>query len=173
MSSPAVGVSKRDILIFPFKWKGTLVGWSMFTVFMVTLLTYLLPQVYPASTNVVIERNRAPTLRSTYTPDGLESIEAMNNEVAIIRSRAVMAAVVEDLEDMVTRDPHLQRHLVPVQGDGDDFTFLTHAQPARTDGELPSIRRSPLLGEHNVRNALAAIAARLVVGALLGRLRLG
>ena len=98
MSAPAVGISKRDILIFLFKWKRTLLGWSLFTVFMVTLLTYLVPQVFPATTNVVVERNRSPTLRSTYTPDGLESIEAMNNEIAIVRSRAVMSAVVDELK---------------------------------------------------------------------------
>ena len=66
-----------------------------------------------------------------------------------LQAVGVMAAVVEDLEDMVARDPHLQRHLVPVSDPRDDFTFLTHAQPARVDGKLPSIRRSPFWGEHN------------------------
>ena len=59
-----------------------------------------------------------------------------------LQGAGVMAAVVEDLEDMVTRDPHLRAHLVPVSGPADDFTFLTHAQPARVDGQLPPIRRS-------------------------------
>ena len=67
-----------------------------------------------------------------------------------LQAAGVMAAVVEDLEDMVTRDPHLQRHLVPVSDPRDDFTFLTHAQPARVDGELASIKRSPFWAEHNV-----------------------
>lgn len=66
-----------------------------------------------------------------------------------LQAAGVMAAVVEDLEDMVTRDPHLQRHLVPVKAEPDDFTFLTHAQPARIDGTLPPITRSPLWGHHN------------------------
>lgn len=67
----------------------------------------------------------------------------------VLQAAGVMAAVVEDLEDMVTRDPHLQRHLVPASGAGDDFTFLTHAQPARVDGELAPVQRSPLWGQHN------------------------
>jgi crotonobetainyl-CoA:carnitine CoA-transferase CaiB-like acyl-CoA transferase len=67
-----------------------------------------------------------------------------------LQAAGVMAAVVEDLEDMVTRDPHLQRHLVPVSGESDDFTFLTHAEPAWVDGTVPELRRSPLFGEHNV-----------------------
>jgi crotonobetainyl-CoA:carnitine CoA-transferase CaiB-like acyl-CoA transferase len=66
-----------------------------------------------------------------------------------LQAAGVMAAVVEDLEDMVTRDPHLQRHLVPISDPRDDFTFLTHAQPARVDGTLAPIRRSPYWAEHN------------------------
>jgi len=66
-----------------------------------------------------------------------------------LQAAGVMAAVVEDLEDMVTRDPHLQRHLVPISDPRDDFTFLTHAQPARVDGVLAPIKRSPYWAEHN------------------------
>ena len=66
----------------------------------------------------------------------------------MLQAAGVMAAVVEDLEDMVTRDPHLQRHLVAVQG-GEDFTFLTHRQPASVDGGYAPVTRSPLWGQHN------------------------
>ena len=65
-----------------------------------------------------------------------------------LQAARVMAAVVEDLEDMVTRDPHLQRHLVEVPG-GDDYTFLTHRQPASVDGGYAPVTRSPLWGQHN------------------------
>ena len=67
-----------------------------------------------------------------------------------LQAAGVMAAVVEDLADMVDRDPHMQRHLVPTKRDDEQYTFLTHAQPAWIDGQVPSIRRAPQLGEHNL-----------------------
>ena len=68
----------------------------------------------------------------------------------VLQAAGVMAAVVEDLEDMVTRDHHLQRHLIPISDPRDDFTFLTHAQPARVDGALAPVRRSPFWAEHTI-----------------------
>ncbi len=69
-----------------------------------------------------------------------------------LQSRGLMAAVVEDLEDMVVRDPWLsQNHLVPVASQDADLVFRTHAQPLRMDGRLPSLRRAPRFGEHSER----------------------
>ena len=61
----------------------------------------------------------------------------------------VPAAVVEDLRDVVTRDPHLStRHLVPLRRPDDEVTFLTHAEPAQIDGRLSEMARAPAMGEH-------------------------
>jgi len=62
----------------------------------------------------------------------------------------VPAAVVEDLEDMLTRDPWLQgEHILPLQRPGEELVFRVHAQPARIDGETAPLRPPPLFGEHN------------------------
>ncbi len=73
-----------------------------------------------------------------------------------LQAAGVTAGVVEDLEDMVTRDPHLSPeadlpaggHLEPVAREGGP-TFLTHRQPIRLDGAAPPLRVSPRMGEHN------------------------
>jgi benzylsuccinate CoA-transferase BbsF subunit len=65
-----------------------------------------------------------------------------------LQHAGVMAAVVEDLEDMCVRDPWLSsRHLVSVAAD-EGLSFRTHAQPLWIDGRQPSMRRAPRFGEH-------------------------
>ncbi|MQA00800.1 MAG: hypothetical protein GEU80_16010 [Dehalococcoidia bacterium] len=67
-----------------------------------------------------------------------------------LQAAGVPAAVVEDLEDMTSRDPWLStRHLLPVSRDDEGIVFTTHAQPARIDGTVPALRRAPRMGEHN------------------------
>ena len=67
-----------------------------------------------------------------------------------LQRHGVMAGVVADLEDLVTRDPWLPgQHLIPLTRGGEDVTFTTHAQPARMDGATPPLRRAPRMGEHN------------------------
>ncbi len=67
-----------------------------------------------------------------------------------LQRAGVMAAVVEDLEDMTTRDPWLPgRHLVSLGREGEELVFTTHEQPMRMDGETPPLRTSPRWGEHN------------------------
>ena len=66
-----------------------------------------------------------------------------------LQAVGVLAGVVENLEDMVVRDPHLSvNHLTPVSR-GDEVTFMTHRQPARLDGQTPPLKVSPVMGEHN------------------------
>ena len=113
-------------------------------------------------TNVLAAQELMDDPRFATNFDRLKHEEALEDEIGSrtkerevwelmheLQAETVMAAVVEDLEDMVTRDLHLQRHLVPVQGDDDGLTFLTHAQPARIDGKLAPIKRSPRWGEHD------------------------
>jgi benzylsuccinate CoA-transferase BbsF subunit len=67
-----------------------------------------------------------------------------------LQDGGVIAGVVSDLEDVTTRDPWLPgNHFVPLVRDGEDVVFTTHAQPARINGESPSLRRAPRMGEHN------------------------
>jgi len=68
----------------------------------------------------------------------------------VLQAAGVAAGVVEDLADMVVRDPHLPgRHLREIAREGESVSFMTHAQPVRLDGESPPLRRAPLMGEHN------------------------
>ena len=68
----------------------------------------------------------------------------------LLQAGGVPAGVVEDLADMVVRDPHLpDHHLRAVAREGESVSFLTHAQPIRLDGESPPLRRAPLMGEDN------------------------
>lgn len=66
-----------------------------------------------------------------------------------LQAAGVMAGVVEDLEDMLVRDPRLgAEHFVPVAR-GDQVTFTTHRQPVRMDGETPPLTASPVMGADN------------------------
>lgn len=87
-------MSKRDIIVFLFKWKYSLIGYFLFIVTLVTLLVYLLPQKYEASASVLVESNRAPVMRSDVAY-GVEQISALNTEAYIIRSKAVLESTVD------------------------------------------------------------------------------
>ena len=68
----------------------------------------------------------------------------------LLQQAGIRAGVVENLEDMVTKDPQLgQRHFVELSREDEPFTFTTHNQPARIDGAVPPLHRAPRLGEHN------------------------
>ncbi|MEQ8234312.1 MAG: GNVR domain-containing protein [Gammaproteobacteria bacterium] len=131
MTAPPIGISKRDIFIFLFKWKGTIFGWALFTFLMVTAFSYLLPQVYPATAKVIVERNRAPNLRSSVSYDGLESVEVMNNESAIIRSRPVMSAVVDAVEPhkRPQGDSGLSRFIRETLANMAELGLIAHLEP--------------------------------------------
>ena len=66
-----------------------------------------------------------------------------------LQAAGVMAGVVEDLDDMLIRDPRLgTEHFTPVARDS-EVTFMTHRQPARLDGETPPLEASPVMGADN------------------------
>lgn len=88
-------MSKRDIIIFLFKWKYSLIGYFLLVVASVTLFVYLFPQKYEATASVLIESNRAPVMRSDIAP-GVEELSVLNSEVAIILSKTVLAAAVDE-----------------------------------------------------------------------------
>jgi crotonobetainyl-CoA:carnitine CoA-transferase CaiB-like acyl-CoA transferase len=67
-----------------------------------------------------------------------------------LQGHAVPAAVVEDLEDMVVRDPWLStRHLTAVPFPEAGIEFRTHNEPMRMDGQVPPLKRAPRFGEHS------------------------
>ena len=87
-------MSKRDIIIFLFKWKYSLIGYFLFIVTTVTVLVYILPQKYEVAASVLVESNRAPVMRSDVAY-GVEQISALNTEAYIIRSKTVLEATVD------------------------------------------------------------------------------
>lgn len=67
-----------------------------------------------------------------------------------LQDRGIMAGVVEDLEDMVVRDPHLKAFHFQTLSDSDGAaTYLAHGQPVKFDGRQPKLKRPPTQGEHN------------------------
>jgi uncharacterized protein involved in exopolysaccharide biosynthesis len=89
-------LSKRDIIVFLFKWKYSLIGYFLFVVATVTTFVYLLPQKYEATASVLIESNRAPVMRSDMAP-GVEELSVLNSEASIILSKTVLSSAVDEV----------------------------------------------------------------------------
>jgi uncharacterized protein involved in exopolysaccharide biosynthesis len=84
-------LTKRDIIIFVFKWEKSLFGYWFFIIALSVFLVYALPQKYEAVAKLLIEGNRAPVMRADVA-FGAEQMNVLNSEVAIIRSKPVFAA---------------------------------------------------------------------------------
>lgn len=70
--------------------------------------------------------------------------------VRTLQAAGAPSGVVEDMEDTLTRDPHLrERHLHDLPGHDDGVNSVTHSQPARFDGRSPELKRPLLMGEYN------------------------
>jgi len=91
-------MSKRDIIIFLFKWKYSIIGYFLFVVALVTTLLYVLPKKYPAMARVVIESNLAPVMRSSPAPGRVDPLGVLNTEVEIILSATVLSSTVDRLK---------------------------------------------------------------------------
>jgi benzylsuccinate CoA-transferase BbsF subunit len=62
----------------------------------------------------------------------------------------LMAGVVENVEDLVRRDPHMPAlHFQRFTDRAGSTTYTVHGQPAKFDGRAPELHRPPTLGEHN------------------------
>ena len=92
-------MTKRDIIIFIFKWGKSLIGYWAFVIALSVFLVYTLPQKYEAEAKILIEGNRAPVMRSDVA-FGAEQMNVLNSEVAIIRSKPVFAATAEIIADI-------------------------------------------------------------------------
>lgn len=97
-------MSKRDIIIFLFKWKYSLIGYFLLVVAAVTLFVYLFPQKYEATASVLIESNRAPVMRSDIAP-GVEELSVLNSEAAIILSKTVLSSAVDEVGISKSEEP--------------------------------------------------------------------
>lgn len=89
-------MSKRDLLIFLFKWKASLLGIFLLVAGAAALVIFLAPPSYVASSRVLVERNRPPVLRTVLEPS-MDLAEALNTEAEIFVSRTVMSNVVDKL----------------------------------------------------------------------------
>jgi uncharacterized protein involved in exopolysaccharide biosynthesis len=86
----------RDIFVFLFKWKGTILGVLVTVTAGVAALAYLMPPSYQATSTVLIERSGAGASPVTYLPNQ-SMTEVLNTEAAIIKSTPVLNAVVDEL----------------------------------------------------------------------------
>lgn len=121
----------RDILIFLFKWKLTILGVLAFVISAVTLLVYALPPSYEGVATVVIERNRAPLDRTVYAP-GQDMLEVLNTAAAMVKSRSVMETVVDQLRPHERpRKPSVVGTLIESIERGMDELGLINALPLR------------------------------------------
>ncbi len=101
-------MSKRDLLIFLFKWKASLLGIFLLVAGPAALVIFLAPPSYVASSRVLVERNRPPVLRTVLEPS-MDLAEALNTEAEIFVSRTVMSNVVDKLRpfDRPKKPSHL------------------------------------------------------------------
>lgn len=89
-------MSKREILIFLFQRKWSLLSVMLATVTLVTLFVYVLPTSYTALSKVLLEPTKLPTL-GTESRYGSDAGEVLYTEIEIVLSRTVMEAVVDKL----------------------------------------------------------------------------
>ncbi|MFA7429213.1 MAG: hypothetical protein WCZ23_03550 [Rhodospirillaceae bacterium] len=87
-------MSTRDILVFLFKWKGTIFGWFALVALTVTLAVYIMPRTYLAQARVLIEYDPSPVPAAM---PRLDNNVIMNSEAEVVVSRPVIAAVVDQL----------------------------------------------------------------------------
>ena len=67
-----------------------------------------------------------------------------------LQAAGVAAAVVSNIEDLVTLDPQMRQfHWQDVEDADGAFAHTVHGQPSRIDGQTPQLRRAPGMGEHN------------------------
>ena len=89
-------MSKRDIVIFLFKWKKSLIGYFLLVIALSVLLVYAIPPKYEAVATILVESNRAPVMRADVAY-GVEQMSVLNSEIAIIRSNTVFALTADKI----------------------------------------------------------------------------
>ncbi len=92
-------MTKRDIIIFIFKWEKSLFGYWFLIIALSVFLVYAIPQKYEAVAKILIEGNRAPVMRADLA-FGVEQLSVLNSEIAIIRSKPVFIATAAKVESL-------------------------------------------------------------------------
>ena len=92
-------MTKRDIIIFIFKWEKCLFGYWFLIIALSVFLVYSIPQKYEASAKILIEGNRAPVMRADIA-FGVEQLSVLNSEIAIIRSKPVIESTAAKVESL-------------------------------------------------------------------------
>jgi uncharacterized protein involved in exopolysaccharide biosynthesis len=87
----------RDLLVFLFKWKTSLLLVFVLCMASATFFVFASPPSYTAHARVLVERNRSPIFRQVPS-QGMDLAEALNTETAILLSRTVMERVVDELK---------------------------------------------------------------------------
>ena len=68
----------------------------------------------------------------------------------LLQSEGLTAGVVQDLSDVLDRDPGMRtQHFENLTDRAGRVTYTTHRQPVRINGETATMGRPPLFGEHN------------------------
>jgi uncharacterized protein involved in exopolysaccharide biosynthesis len=91
-------------LWFVFKRKYSIFGTFATVVGLTITLLYLIAPVYGAKSSVLIERNRAPNMRTEFQP-GLEMVEVINTEANLALSDAVISRAVDRVKPHVRTKP--------------------------------------------------------------------
>jgi len=124
-------MTKRDILLFFFKWKVTIISMTLMVITSVTVMVYLLPVKYTGKAKVLVEPNRAPTMRTDISP-GLQMGEAAFTEAEIILSYSVMESVVDKLKPY-SRPPQPESSfgatLKSIKAFTDELELTIHMEP--------------------------------------------
>ncbi|MBS0346732.1 MAG: hypothetical protein JSR69_09745 [Proteobacteria bacterium] len=121
----------RDLLIFLFKWKGSISAIFLACVTAAVLVTFLASPGYMATAKVLVERNRPPVMRAVMSP-GMDLAEALNTEAEILLSRTVVEATVDKLKphERPKKETTVSRAMKQVTGWLEE-SGLVYAQPPR------------------------------------------
>jgi len=90
-------MTKRDLVIFLFKWGKSFFGYWFLIIGLSVVVVYAVPQKFEATAKVLIESNRAPIMRGDVA-FGVEQLSVLNSEVSIIRSNPVFSATADRIE---------------------------------------------------------------------------
>ena len=123
-------MTKRDILIFFFKWKTTLLVLFLLILSFAVLFSYAFPPAYPGVATVLVERNRAPAMRTDFAP-GLDMVEVLTTEAQIVLSRTVMENVVDELglDQRVGKKTFVNQLVNDVKGTMADIGLIYQVPP--------------------------------------------
>ena len=111
-------MTKRDIIIFIFKWGKGLFGYWLLIIGVSIAVVYIMPQNYEASAKILIESNRAPVMRADVA-FGVEQLSVLNSSVAIIRSGPVFEATADHVEAINRKKQAKQEEQPQVEAEGD------------------------------------------------------